>query len=195
LAAAILLGCAPSPQTPTDASQPLSLPFPVSYYFTPTGAEGDAASMTSPNAVTVSEYCETRAPDPDGPRGDCYVISYTQAAGAGFAGDFWQFPPNNWGTEQGRRVSPGATQVTFYARALGTSPLQVNFAVGGIGDTPVMPPPYYDTVDDALGVKLSSEWQAFSIPIKEKNYDWVLSGFSWNTPNLGDFQIDDVQWQ
>jgi hypothetical protein len=191
LTAAIALGCTPSAQTPTDVNQPLPLPFAVSDYFAPTGAYGDAAS---PSSVTVSEFCDARAPAPSGPKGDCYVVSYTNPV-IGFGGVYWQFPPNNWGTDRGRRVSPGATKVTFYARVEGALPLSVNFQVGGIGD--MGGATYFDGVDDAVGVKLSNDWQAFSIPIKQTSYDWVLGGFGWGTSTQTPivFSIDDVQWQ
>jgi hypothetical protein len=188
-AAVVMSGCAPSAQTPTDANEPLSLPFAVSDYFTPTGAYGDASS---PSNVTVSLVCDGRAPDA---RGDCYNISYIQAS-AGYGGVFWQFPPSNWGTDEGRRVASGATHVTLYARALGTTPLPVTFGVGGIGVGSTTSEPFHDTVDATIPATLGSEWQAFSIPIT-KSYDWVLGGFSWeaSTQTPIAFEIDSVEWQ
>lgn len=189
---AMLLGCAPSAQTPTDASDPLALPFAASDYFTPTGAYGDAES---PSSVSVSLFCADRAPDPQGAHGDCYEVSYTTPV-AGYAGVFWQFPPNNWGTAEGRRVAPGATHVTLYARASGASAVPVTFGVGGIGVGSTTPVAYHDTVDASIPVTLGKDWTAFSIPISG-SYDWVLGGFSWEASTQAPivFYIDDIQWQ
>jgi hypothetical protein len=188
----LLAGCAPPAQTPTDASEPLALPFAASDYFAPTGAYGDAES---PSSVSVSLFCRDRAPAPGGSRGDCYAISYTSPA-VGYAGVFWQFPPNNWGTDEGRRVAPGATKVTFYGRADGAAPVPVTLGVGGIGGGGGMPEPYHDTIDGSLPVMLGSDWQAFSVPISGA-YDWVISGFSWEASTQAPitFYLDDIQWQ
>lgn len=192
LAAAALLGCAPSAQAPTDASDPLPLPFPASYYFAPTGAYGDAEL---PSSVTVDLTCATRAPAPEGSEGDCYTVDYTTPVG-GYAGVFWQFPPNNWGAEQGRRVSPGATRVTFSARADGASPVPVTFGVGGIGTGSTTALAFHDTIDSSDPVMLGNDWQTYSIPITG-SYEWVLGGFSWeaSTQTPIAFYIDDIQWQ
>jgi hypothetical protein len=188
-----VVSCA-SAQTPTDIDDPLSLPFTVSYYFTPTGAYGDAAT---PGLVTTTSDCPDRAPAPaDGtPQGDCYFITYGAPA-QGFGGVFWQFPPNNWGTSQGRMVSPGATQVTFYAKT-DYAPLNVSFKIGGINDpTPTASLPYADGIDDGQTFAISSEWKQYSIPVTG-TYSWVLGAFEWEitTRDPVDLYIDTLVWQ
>jgi hypothetical protein len=185
-------GCAPSAQTPTDATEPLPLPFSASDYFAPTGAYGDAES---PSIVSVSLFCSDRAPAPGGSHGDCYEISYGTPA-VGYAGVFWQFPPNNWGADQGRRVAPGATQVSFYARADGSTPVAVTFGVGGIGGGSGTPEPYHDSINSSVPVMLGNGWQKLSVPISG-TYDWVIGGFSWEASAQGPitFYLDDIEWQ
>jgi hypothetical protein len=192
VATVIMCTCAPSAQAPTDVNTPLTLPFAVSDYFAPTGAYGDAES---PSSVTTSLACSSRAPDPQGSQGDCYQISYTTPV-AGYAGVFWQFPPNNWGGDEGRRVSPGATKVTGYARADGSSPVPVTFGVGGIGMGSTTSEPYKDTISSTTPVVLDDQWRAFTVPISG-TYDWVLGGFTWEATTMTPitFYIDDIQWQ
>ena len=193
VALAPLLSCA-SAQDPTDVATPVSLPFPVSYYFTPTGAYGDAAT---PGLVSTSNDCPDRAPPPtDGtPQGDCYFVSYGNP-NEGYGGVFWQFPPNNWGTSQGRMVSPGATQVTFYAKS-DNAPLAVGFKAGGINDpTPTAALPYSDGIDASTTFTVTGDWQQYSIPI-HGSYTWVLGGFEWEitTRDPVDLYIDSIVWQ
>jgi hypothetical protein len=186
------LSCAATAQTATDVSDPIRLPLPVSDYFTPTGAYGDAAT---PGIVQVTSGCDSRAPAPGGPVGDCYVVSYGTPS-AGYAGVFWQFPANNWGNGQGRRVSPGATRATFYARVDGPAPVTVTFGVGGICDPACTQGSYADTIDSKAPIKLTNDWQTYSVPITG-TYDWVLSAFSWECTTVSPvvFYIDSIQWQ
>ena len=47
-------------------------------------------------------------------RGLCHAFTYTPGS-VGWAGVFWQYPADNWGTELGRPVPAGAKSVSFYA--------------------------------------------------------------------------------
>jgi hypothetical protein len=186
-----LASCAPAGQSPTDINDPLPLPFAVSDYFTPTGAEGDAES---PSYMSSSNGCASRAPAPGGPYGDCYAVTYA-APNQMWGGIYWQFPANNWGTSQGRRVSAGATKCTLWARADVSSPLALSFGVGGEGGTTEQ---YADNVGGGLlNAMVTSDWQEFSFPVTG-TYDWVLSGFhfsvTWGNQPVT-FYLDSIQWQ
>jgi hypothetical protein len=185
-----LASCVPAGQDPTDVNDPLVLPFTVSDYFTPTGAWGDAAT---PGLMNMTTDCGTRAPAPGGPYGDCFAIAYVNPT-ATYGGVYYQFPANNWGTNPGRRVSPGAMQVTLWARADVSAPIKMSFGVGGIGIG--QGTEYVDSVGGGvLNATVTSDWQELSFPVTG-TYDWVLSGFHWSISSAQPvtFYIDSVQW-
>jgi hypothetical protein len=118
-------GCMPSPAE-LDTG-PLTSTFAVSDYFMPGGFVGDA---TTPGTVgiQVNQGCKPR---PIGARGDCYVFTYHMRAGEPnpFAGVFWLFPGNNWGSTRGRAVDTTKfQQVRFSAAVEAPTPSQANGA-------------------------------------------------------------------
>lgn len=133
----------------------------------------------------------------DGPV--CHTVTYTPQAieptfGSTWAGVFWQFPDDNWGTEQGEAIEPGATKVVFKAWAENDGQ-QVEFLVGGIGN---LGDAYRDTFKVQKAFVLSDQPQEFELDLTNSTYTYVLGGFGWvlSTTTLDPivFYIDDIRW-
>ena len=136
------------------------------------------------------------------PGGDCYVVTW-MSTGPQWAGVYWQYPSNNWGTQPGLSIATGAQQVTFYAKgAVGGETVQ--FKVGGINDPmSAMNGAYGDgfAVSSAEEV-LTTSWQQYTISLQGASYgSGVLGGFCWVAAETDGgngsitFYVDDVQWQ
>ncbi len=149
-----LVACGPPDPV---AATPIEGPFIVSQYFTPSGLMGDGAI---PGRVSegINENCKT--PRPAGAQGDCYHFLY-EVGDVKWAGAFWVYPSNSWGTVPGRAVvgpidlGPdgmghelhGYHHVRFWAAIdpLPNAPF-LQYFVGGIGGPDSSPPePYQDT--------------------------------------------------
>jgi hypothetical protein len=151
-----VVACGPPDEADRVKSGPIVGSFVVSDYFTPSGLMGDGEI---PGRVTVGINKNCRSPRPAGAQGDCYHFLY-QPVDVHWAGAYWVFPSNSWGTVPGRSVNPpldlgadgkggelhGYTQVKFWA-AVDPMPVAPNFQyfVGGIDGRAAKPPqPYYD---------------------------------------------------
>ncbi len=77
--------------------------FAVSDFFTPSGHMGDGQE---PGHIVMSVNEECRTPFPPNARGKCYRFVYGPPGDALWAGVFWAFPANNWGSEPGRLFRP-----------------------------------------------------------------------------------------
>jgi len=105
LAATLLLAlpmasCGPPAEEDRAKSGPIDGAFLVSDYFTPSGLMGDGAV---PDRLMVDINKNCKQPRPPGAQGDCYRFFYTPNQ-IKWAGAYWVFPANNWGTAQGRNV-------------------------------------------------------------------------------------------
>jgi hypothetical protein len=195
LALAVALPFACVPPTAVPDNEALTPPFAVSDYFSPTGYEGDGATVGVVNMVAAACTSVGTAPNSVG---DCYEVTYTPPAPSpnGYAGVYWQYPGNNWGAYPGHTIHPGATQATVWARGASGGE-QVTFKVGGIpGDSIEVTGPT---------VTLTTQWQKYSVPFDGSTYSEVLGGFAWVvtlTPADGGppdtqpivFYLDSIQW-
>jgi hypothetical protein len=202
------LACGPSNEASRISDPgPIHIPFAVSDYFSPSGDMGDgehAGYLTT----DINENCLDR---PDGARGDCYRFTYTLHAPGDllWAGAFWAYPANNWGTRRGRRIDAPATgplpQVAFYAAASPETAqiyaaakvdLAPTFLVGGIQYPEALAGyPYKDKFKELSYPTLTTEFQRFTIPFVEDferpkpagcdtcpgvpAYDEVIGAFGW----------------
>lgn len=115
---------------------PLNGTFAVSDFYTPSGYMGDGERLGLLSA-TVNQGCKPRPP---GARGDCYAFTY-YANNIGrdpWAGVFWVFPANNWGSSFGHAIDARPyKQVRFYAAIEAPAPYSVagvpQFLVGFSG--------------------------------------------------------------
>ena len=167
----LVVGCSAGvdEDMPPDDGPP-KLPFAVSKYFAPSGFMGDGAGGTA-LVADVGASCAER---PDGALGDCYRFTYT-AETMLWAGVYWQFPPNNWGSMEGKPIEPGATEVSFWA-AGGAGGEKLKVTVGGVKDVTL---PYSDTLKAELTVDLTTTMTRYTVPLGGQSYDKVIGGFSW----------------
>jgi len=157
-------------------------------HYIPSGYMGDYSDIMVNAQSTEAPYS-----------GDtCIKVSYKNARtqGQGWAGVYWQTPANNWGNtpKAGHNLSK-ATKLTFYAKGTkgGES---INFKMGGIFNGPNP-----DSDSAQIGpVKLTTEWQQFTIDLRGKDLSYVIGGFCWATdmdsnPDGITFYIDEIKYE
>jgi hypothetical protein len=221
--AACLLSCvACGPGTGTEGVEigPLQGRFYVSDEFSPSGHMGDGQN---PGFITadINENCKERPP---GAGGACYRYTYQPDLRPGanmWAGVYWVYPSNDWGTRPGRLLIPPYKKVRFKAAAdLRPDPSnpetkpepRVVFQIGGIGTNPADPQPYKDETigDQTTGVAeyLTSDWKSLEIDltgyVPTDHPFHMISGFCWTvnyqpgipTPQSPPTRIylDDIVW-
>jgi hypothetical protein len=148
--------------------------------FVPSGFMGDNTG------VTMGNDCPMRAPSA---RGACHTAAWTPTASSpGWAGVFWQYPENNWGTLPGREIEPGATAVSFYAWSEQGGEV-VEFGTGYAVE---------DGFAQSSGqITLTDSPVEYTIDLSGVSYTDVRGGFSWSSEVSGGltFYIDDLHWQ
>jgi hypothetical protein len=103
----------------------------------------------------------------------CIQIRYSgeKKQSAGWAGIYWQYPANNWGTQKGGFDLTGATSLNFWARGEKGGEI-VEFKAGGIAGE------YPDTSSATTGpVELTKEWKQFTIDTSKEDMSYVNGGF------------------
>jgi hypothetical protein len=203
-AAAALAGCGPGSELDRAGKVgPLSGPFYVSDYFSPSGHMGDAqmpghitaligeeglearrewcAQMVS-QRLLLPEQCPDRPIRPDGrpAGGDPYTFIYSPSDLL-WAGVYWVYPTNSWGSRPGRAIDPNYrySRVTFYA-ATDTPTTPTQFIIGGITD------PLLDYKDQfrrsIFTTDLGYEYKQYEITIPAgATFTSVIGGFCWVT--------------
>jgi hypothetical protein len=189
-------GCEAVDLTP-KVSQPgmLDQPFAVSNFFTPSGYMGDGARLGQLQADVANDACKERPP---GAVGDCYRFIYYPSDSM-WAGVYWVYPANNWGSRAGRLVAgPKFKQVRLQA-ASATPDLLINFLVGGIND-PILP--NRDRVSASTSVRLGTAWQTITLDVSGQDFDQLIGALAWSLPYPEDwdglqpvlFYLDDIIW-
>ncbi len=222
-------GCAPKagqPKPPPDG------PFAVSDYYAPSGAMGDGAT---PGNLVINQGtdCKMR---PDGARGNCFSFQYvnnapyttpvTKSTGVcNWAGLFWQYPTNNWGTDVGLPIPVSKLKKVSFQVAVGAGSELMTFQLGGIG-TPPLPdgapappstsacpppdgpsPPNFDVLLGSLMQMVGTEWQKLEIPIAARDpaaplplTSSLIGAFAWSvagntSPLPKTVYIDDLVYE
>jgi hypothetical protein len=173
-------------------------PVVVDEVFTPSGYMGDG---TAPSAIAMTPLLQTDPKDcgngeraSPGARGSCHVVTYVPPtpARSGWAGVYWQYPSNNWGTLPGYAMPIQATRVTFWAKG-STGGEIVTFTAGGIlGGT------YHDSVNARIVVTLTTSWTPYSIDLSGQVYSNAIGGFAWAAAAGAaplKFFVDGIAWQ
>ena len=127
----------------------------------------------------------------------CIKITYTadQKQGAGWAGMYWQNPPNNWGAEPGGFDLTGATRLVFWARGAKGGEKIAEFKVGGITGE------FADSGSASIGsVILPPEWNQYSIDLGKMNLSHISGGFCWaasaqDNPDGFTIYLDDIYYE
>lgn len=128
---------------------------------------------------------------------NCFKVSYSAKGPNGWAGIYWQEPPNNWGTMKGGFDLTGATRLTFWIRGEKGGERIGGFTVGGIMDGSVSS----DTCKANIGpVMLTKEWKQYTIDLRGKDLSNIISGLSWaigrgENPQGATFYLDDVRFE
>jgi len=123
-----------------------------------------------------------------------FVYSAKKSQNQGWAGVYWQNPPNNWGNKKGGFDLTGMTKLTFWARGAKGGEVIQKVMVGGIKGT------YPDTTAVEMGpIELTDAWQQYTINLVGKDLSYINGGFCWMTtadlnPNGATFYIDDIKF-
>ncbi len=184
------VACSSSPTVDENAA--VDTPFAVSDYFAPSGFMGDGTTVGAVDVKTT----ECMTPRPPGARGDCYKVTYAPIGA--WAGVYWQYPADNWGAKAGKKITPGATKLTFWA-AGSKGGEKIDFKVGGIEDETL---PFHDTFKAETSEKLTSAWVKYEVNFGPKGYGDVIGGFSWSMSVTGAdasgpptvFYLDGLTW-
>jgi hypothetical protein len=113
---------------------------------------------------------------------------------------FWQHGANNWGTDAGLKVAPGATKVTFKAWGANGGEL-IEFSAGGIGGNGTL---CADQVNLGQGngtkVTLTKTPTPYTVNLQGQTYPkGVIGGFVWSAAvtsvdQVLVFYVDEIQW-
>jgi hypothetical protein len=120
------------------------------------------------------------------------VYSAQKKQGAGWAGIYWQDPPNNWGNAKGGYDLTGAKKLTFYAKGEKGGEVVAEFKIGGMRGE------YSDSTSVSIGpVTLTPEWKQYEIDLKNEDLSLVIGGFSFvisamENPNGATFYLDEI---
>jgi hypothetical protein len=208
-----------APDAGPDAPAVISVPFVVDDHFIPSGCMGDCASSVLNDEDCPDRYGGDAAPDP---QGQCHHFLYTADADAGalgWAGVLWQTVEQNWGSQPGREVAPGATQMHFYVRTSGQRQT-LTFLVGALNAADggkacaaasdcssaecvngACTTPHHDTLNATESPTITADWQPIFIPFDGKSYGpEVMSAFGWTFAMPAgqasiEFYVDDLRWE
>lgn len=195
LAAAAVCACgADEALTRVNHPGPLDETFAVSSFFTPSGYMGDGEKLGRLSGK-VNQGCKARAP---GAQGDCYVFEYRPGPFV-WAGVYWVYPANNWGSRPGRRVQGAKFRTVRLRAAVEPAGTTVNFVVGGIAD-PLLP--NRDRVSATASVKLTQAWTDVTLDVSGQDFTEVIGALAWSMAfplSLGEngvarLYLDDLVW-
>ena len=193
------------PPTPKPTTPPISEAFYIYHdadsphnHYKPTGYMGDTgdihideASRDRPHSgsscIRIVYDAEGKGPNECPYPGPC-----------GWAGVYWQEPPNNWGRDperQGRGFDlSDYSRLVFWARA--ERPTAIEFKVGGINE------PYGDSLiyPRAILAELTQDWQEFEIDLASADLTHIIGGFLWVTnqdrnPDGITFYLDEIRFE
>ena len=129
---------------------------------------------------------------------DSVKITYSAARseGKGWAGVYWLYPDNNWGTVNEGRDLTGHSRLTFWVRGAEGGEV-AEFKVGGVEGT------YKDSLFPARtsGVlTLVKDWKQYSIDLTGADLSKVMGGFCWvssaaKNPSGCTFYLDDIYYE
>jgi hypothetical protein len=199
----------------STGNEVVPLPMVVTNYYTNQGWFADpivAASFTT-GSMTIKQADSSTGPcaaRDNTARGKCTEVVYTPPPGVapgvpGFVGVYFLTtltmahpeltPPAmageaNWGSEPGKNVAPGATQISFLA-ASAPAGLTVIFKAGVMGKDSF-------TMGDTPQ-NLTANWQKFTLPLAGMSYGTSLVGaFAWvltDTARAARFYLDGIVWE
>jgi hypothetical protein len=194
-------------------SGPLTETFAVSDYYSPSGFMGDGANFRHLYA-DIGQNC---APRPPNAQGQCFTFTYyvdTSPTAFKWAGVFWVFPGNNWGTRPGHAIDTTKFHSIHFSMAVDYPPEPPDVVAMGI--SPEQPKATYgiqnngfanaDAISGSLFPTVGSTMKEFWIPFPDINpvttNDSLIGAFGWAIafPGYADpniplvVHVDDIVW-
>ncbi len=160
-------------------------------HYIPSGFMGDYGDVRVNDQSTVQPHSGTTCVE--------FIYTAKKAQGKGWAGVYWQNPPNNWGEKKGGFDLTGMTKLTFWARGAKGGEVIDKFKVGGLGVSPKAT--YPDTTTVEIGpIQLTDKWQQYTINLAGKDLSYISGGFAWVTsadlnPEGITFYLDDIKFE
>jgi hypothetical protein len=182
----------------TQPPAPLTLPVIVSDHYAPSGGMGDAAVLGSVTIATDGAACS--AAPAAALKGACYTVTYkpqpiVAPATSTWAGFYWQYPDNNWGSTQPLTIASGAKDISFYAKGMAGGE-SIEFEAGGIMSQTM---PFQDGFSVNNTFKLTTAWTKYTLPMPGSYAGGVLGAFAWvaTAPNANTvtFFVTGIVWE
>ncbi len=157
-------------------------------HYAPSGWMGDYGDIRFNDRWTPPKHKNARA---------AIRVEYTAKASQknGWAGIYWQNPPNNWGHTAGGYNLNGAKQLVFLARGENGEEVISQFKVGGIsGD-------FADSGTAAIGpITLTKDWKEYRISLEGQELSSISGGFCWTVvrnenPDGATFYLDKIRFE
>ena len=135
----------------------------------------------------MGDYGDIRLDDHWQPKGEANAktvirIAYSAESKQqnGWAGIYWQNPPNNWASRPGGYNLNGMTKLVLKARGEKGGEKIEEFKVGGLtGD-------YADSATASIGpIILAKNWKEYEIPLDEQELSSITGGFCWTIDRAG----------
>ncbi len=163
----------------TDKSSPKN-------HFTPSGWVGDDGDLILNDECKENPFSGAT----------CIKIVYTarKSKNKGWAGIYWQNPPNNWGQKKGGFDLSGFNKLTFWARGEKGGEVINKIKIGGIKGV------YPDSVKVEVGpIQLSNEWKEYTINLAGKDLSYISGGFciiftANQNPQGATIYLDDIRY-
>ncbi len=155
-------------------------------HFAPSGWMGDFGDLRLDDQNTDNPYSG----------GTAIKITYSgkRSQNQGWAGIFWQNPPNNWGSKKGGFDLTGLNKLTFMAKGENGAEAISKIKVGGIKGQ------YADTAEVEIGpIELTSEWQEYSVNLVDEDLSYISGGFAFVVnadlnPDGAVIYLDDIKF-
>jgi hypothetical protein len=192
-------------------SGPLNETFAVSDYYTPSGFMGDGANFRH-LYLDVGQNC---APRQGEARGNCFTFTYykdTDPSAPHWAGAFFGYPANNWGTRPGHAIDTTKFHSIHYWASIEYPPIP--------DDPNSLGPPlpkgtygivnnnktYADAATGAIFPPMTSTMKEYWIPFPEgwpvQDNESLIGAFGWSIafPSNSDpsipivLHLDDIVW-
>ncbi|MCP4653245.1 MAG: hypothetical protein GY858_07675 [Candidatus Omnitrophica bacterium] len=162
-------------------------------HFIPSGWMGDYGDLKISDQCTTESHSGTTSIE--------VTYSAKKSQGNGWGGVYWQSAENNWGTKDSGYDLSDFNKLVFMAKGKKGGEIITTIKVGGIirgaNDETVE---FADTTSVEYGpVRLTKEWQEYSINLANKDLSYVNGGFSLilNADQAGGhqtFYIDDIHY-